>query len=444
MQTLTFKKSSEEKKLLKSKLPLGVHYSFRIPWEARQVYFSHARKSRIWDIDGNEHLDLFGKFGANILGHNLPEYNEALISALGQVSAANLGVIDRTAVELICDCLPCAEMVRFSLSGTEAVLNALRLARAYTGRNKFVRFEGHYHGNADNLMGGRGGPKENPVPEEFENDFYDTGGKACGIAQHQSYLVAWNDIEALQYLVETKGHEIAAILMEPININGGGRHPAPGYLKAVRALCDENGIVLIFDEVITGFRLGLGGAQEMLGVTPDLTTLGKAMSGGAVPVSAVVGRREIMSLIENRTVCHGGTFNGYQLGLAAVIATITYLRSNSQALYGKMIDHMRLCQDHLSAEGEAHGIPLSITGEPACTVFSYAQNGANEAPDPKTRFLRDNAIKLIGEALAEKGILVSNLNRLYGNVSLEDEDIDMFRERATQAFEKVATFTSRL
>ncbi|TNJ42370.1 aminotransferase class III-fold pyridoxal phosphate-dependent enzyme [Phaeobacter sp. B1627] len=438
-----FKKSSEEKKLLKSKLPLGTHYSFRIPWEARQVYFTHARKSRIWDVDGNEHLDLFGKFGANILGHNLPQYNEALIDALGQVSAANLGVIDRTAVELICDCVPCAEMVRFSLSGTEAVLNALRLARAYTGRNKFVRFEGHYHGNADNLMGGRAGPKANPAPEEFEGDFYGTGGKATDIAQHQSFLIPWNDIERLQHLVETKGHEIAAILMEPININGGGRHPAPGYLKAVRALCDRHGIVLIFDEVITGFRLGLGGAQDMLGVTPDLTTLGKAMSGGAVPVSAVAGRRKIMSLIESRKVSHGGTFNGYQLGLAAVIATLSYLRSNPQSLYGNMIDHMRLCQDHLRSEGQAYGIPLSITGEPACSVFSYAPTQADEAPDPKAQFFRANAVKLIGEAMAEKGVLLSNLNRLYGNVSLESEDVDLFRERTTQAFEKVAAFAAR-
>lgn len=444
MQALTYKKSLEEKKALKAKLPLGVHYSFRIPWEARQVYFTHARKSRIWDMDGNEHLDLFGKFGANILGHNLPEYKEALVDALGQVSAANLGVIDRTAVELICDNVPSAEMVRFSLSGTEAVLNALRLARAHTGRNRFVRFEGHYHGNADNLMGGRAGPRGNPVPEEFEGDFYDTGGKADGILQDQSFLIPWNDIEALQHLVESKGEQIAAILMEPININGGGRHPAPGYLEAVRALCDEHGIVLIFDEVITGFRLGLGGAQGMLGVTPDLTTLGKAMSGGAVPVSAVVGRREIMLHLESRKVSHGGTFNGYQLGLAAVIATIRYLRSNSQSLYGSMIDHMRLCQKHLSAEGEAHGIPLSIAGEPACTVFSYARSGSEDADDPKIKFFRANAVKLIGEALAEKGVLVSNLNRLYGNVSLEAEDIDLFRERATQAFDKVAAFASRL
>ncbi len=441
MVKLSISQSLAYNRSLKNVLPGGVHYSFRMPWESKQISLARGRGSRVWDLDGNEYLDFFAKFGANILGHNNEEYNQALIDTLQRVSSANLGNIDGEAAEAICSHVDSAEMVRFSLSGTEAVQNALRLARGYTGRNRFVRFQGHYHGNADNTLGGRVGNLNFPVPEEDPGDLYSTEGKAAGVLQDQSFLIPWNDADLLESLLKRHHQEIAALLMEPICINGGGLMPAPGYLERVRALCDEYGVVLIFDEVITGFRIGLGGAQRLLGIVPDLTTLGKAMAGGALPVSAIAGRREIMKLYENRKVVHGGTFNGYLLGLAAVKATLDLLARDHGSAYDRMAARMSRVHAILLAEAEKNGITLRMRGVPGAGVFNPAPSLAG---GPRAEMIAQYLGKMIGEALTEHGILVSNANRLYGNVSVDDADVEVFEARAGDAFRQVGEFVAKM
>jgi len=426
---------------LKNVLPGGVHYSFRMPWESKQISLVRGRGSRVWDLDGNEYLDFFAKFGANILGHNNPEYNQALIDTLQRVSSANLGDIDAEAAEAVCAHIDSADMVRFSLSGTEAVQNALRLARGYTGRNRFVRFQGHYHGNADNTLGGRVGDLDHPVPEEDPGDLYSTEGKAAGVLKDQSFLIPWNDADLLESLLERSHEEIAALLMEPICINGGGLMPAAGYLERVRALCDRYGVVLIFDEVITGFRVGLGGAQRLLGVLPDLTTLGKAMAGGALPVSAIAGRREIMKLYENRKVVHGGTFNGYLLGLAAVKATIDLLARDGGRAYERMGEGMGRIHSALLGEAEKNGLALRMSGVPGAGVFSPAPSSAD---GPRAGMIAQYLGKMIGEAMTEHGILVSNANRLYGNISVDESDVELFQARVGDAFRQVGEFVAKM
>lgn len=422
-------------------MPGGVHYSFRMPWENKQISFVRGAGTRVWDLDGNEYIDFFAKFGANILGHNNKEYNETLIHTLQRISSTNLGDIDQEVAEKICTHVDSAEMVRFSLSGTEAVQNALRLARGYTKRNRFIRFQGHYHGNADNMLGGRVGNVDNPAPEEFFGDFYGTDGKATGILQEQSFLLPWNDLDVLEHVLKYRHQEIAAVLMEPICINGGGLHPLPGYLEGVRRLCDNYGIVLIFDEVITGFRVGLGGAQNALGVKPDLTTLGKAIAGGALPVSVISGRKDIMKLYEDRKVVHGGTFNGYQLGLAAIKATIDILARDEGVVYDHMNHQMNTIHSIFLDEATRNGIDLEMKGVPSCGVFNAAVVESNSIRSP---MVNQYLIKLIGEALTEHGVLVSNSNRFYGNISVNDSDIELFEHRVRRAFKQVGEFLDRV
>jgi len=425
---------------LKKVVPGGTHYSFRMPWESKQIHFVRGSGARAWDMDGNEYLDFFAKFGANILGHNNPRYNASLAAVLNGAAAVNLGTTESEAAEMICEHVPSAEMVRFSLSGTEAVQNALRLARAYTGKNRFIRFFTHYHGNADNLLGGRVGDLTNPVPEEFAGDFDDTDGKARGAAQ-ESFLLPWNDARVLDSVLTTYAAEVAAVLMEPICINGGGVHPNPGYLQEVRQLCDKHGVVLIFDEVITGFRVGLGGAQRMFGVTPDLTTLGKAMAGGALPVSAIAGKRDIMKLYEARKVVHGGTFNGFPLGMAAVKATLEILAEDGGRCYELMAARMREIHSSFLAAAARHGMEFEMKGVDSAGVY-HAAAAADDAPN--RRMIAQYAVKLTSEAMAENGILVSNLNRFYGSVAVSAGDVALFKERIERVFEVLGPFVEKM
>ncbi|UOK62276.1 aminotransferase class III-fold pyridoxal phosphate-dependent enzyme [Paenibacillus sp. OVF10] len=285
---------------VKQWLPGGVHYNFHLPWEETPLHFKHASRSRVTDMNGNEYLDLYARFGALIVGHGNEEYNECLKDTIDRVLSVSHCDLDAEALELIHQYVPSAEMIRFGLSGTEIVQNALRLARAWTGKNRFVRFEGHYHGNADNIMGGKTARTGMPVPSDYPGDMKGTKGRARDAMESQSYLLPWNDAARLEELFRQHGDDIAAVIMEPVCVNGGGVMPAPGYLQKVRQLCDQYQVVLIFDEIITGFRMGLGGAQQLFGVTPDLTTLGKAIAGGGVPVSALVGRADIMKLLVDK------------------------------------------------------------------------------------------------------------------------------------------------
>ena len=249
-------------------LPGGTHYNFGDPERPLVVPFNRGRNSRVWNLDGNEHLDLFCKFGALFVGHHNEAYNEALIRYMQKVTSVDTCDLEVEVCELMVKHIPCAEMIRFCLSGTEAVQNALRLARGFTGKQRFIRFHGHYHGNADNIMGGRKRQGLSfPVPETFKGDLLDTLGRADGALEDQSFMLPWNDIQVLEATIERYHNEIAAVLMEPICVNGGGIFPREGYLERAKEICEKYNIVLIFDEIITGVRLGLSGAQGILGVT---------------------------------------------------------------------------------------------------------------------------------------------------------------------------------
>jgi glutamate-1-semialdehyde 2,1-aminomutase len=278
-------------------------------------FVTKASGCRIWDADGREYIDFVGTWGPAILGHA----PRVVIDAVSETAknGTSFGIPNPLEVEMaetICRMVPSVEKVRMTNSGTEAVMSAIRLARGFTGRDRIVKFEGCYHGHVDSLLvkAGSGAltlghPDSAGVPEALAA---------------LTTTVPFNDLEALKAVFKEKGSEIACVILEPVPANAGLYLPEPGYLKAIQKLCSDYGALLIFDEVMTGFRLAPGGAQEVFGITPDLTTLGKVIGGG-LPVGAFGGRAEIMDhLAPMGPVYQAGTLSGNPLALAAGLAQL--------------------------------------------------------------------------------------------------------------------------
>lgn len=415
---------------LKRILPGGVHYNFNMPWEEVPIHFTDGRDSRLFDMDGNEYLDLYARFGAMILGHGNAEYLAALQEAMRVLCVSHCD-FDAEPLELMHAHIPSAEMVRFGLSGTEILQAALRLARAYTKRNRFLRFENHYHGNADNILGGRVDDPREPVPVDFRGDYKGTAGRADNVMADQSYMLPWNDADRLERFFRERGDSLACVLTEPVCVNGGSIEPAPGYLERLRALCTEYGVVLIFDEMITGMRMGVGGAQKRLGVTPDLTTFGKAIGGGGVPVSALAGKRDIMALLEGKKVVHAGTYNGYPLGSAAVKATFDILSRDDEAVLHRMHRRTTELEAILVAEADAAGLPLIVQGPPGVSSFHCCERPLEHPGQYDFELMSKDII--VATAMQRHGVLISTISRIYPNAQLSEEDLEFFRPRARKA-----------
>lgn len=416
---------------VKRVLPGGVHYNFNMPWEEVPLHFIGGSGSRLIDMDGNEYLDLYARFGAMILGHRNREYLQALNEAMERVLCVSHCDFDADALEIMHASIPSAEMIRFGLSGTEILQVALRLARAFTGRNRFLRFENHYHGNADNIMGGRVVDPHHPVPVDFRGDFKGTAGRATGIMADQSFLLPWNDAERLRFFFDEYGDSLACVLTEPVCVNGGSIEPAPGFLELLRTLCTKHGVVLIFDEMITGMRLGVGGAQARYGVTPDLATFGKAIAGGGVPVSAVVGRRDIMGLLENKRVIHAGTYNGYPLGAAAVRATFQILSRDGGAVVHEMHRRAEVLHGILTDSAAEVGLPLIVQGPPGLASYHCVEQPLHCPSEYDFEVMSKDII--VATALQRHGVLVSSISRLYPNIQLADADLEYFEDRVPSA-----------
>lgn len=287
------------------------------------VFIDHASGPYLYDVDGNRYLDYVQSWGPMVLGHAHP----AVLEAVTQASARGFSFGAPTQAEsqlaqLVIESVPSVEMVRFVNSGTEATMSALRLARAYTGRDKFIKFSGCYHGHADMLLVQAGSgvatmglPDSPGVPKA---------------ATSNTLIAAYNDSAAVEELFRTYPKEIAAIIVEPAAANMGLVLPVPGFLEQLRSVTQKYGALLIFDEVMTGFRVALGGMQERVGIRPDLTCLGKIIGGG-LPVGAYGGRREIMQLVAPLgSMYQAGTLSGNPLAMAAGIATLTELRKPGQ------------------------------------------------------------------------------------------------------------------
>lgn len=356
-------------------IPGGLMSNFRKEGGYIPTYMSHGEGAHLFDIDGNEYIDYSLSYAPAILGHNNAHLMNAVAQQAMKFMSCEVNTLELRAAEKIIKHVPCAEMVRFACSGTEAVYNAVRVARAYTGKNMVVRFNGHYDGGLDDQIGGIAPDSDNPVAAvgEREDDFFSQATNTSGRARHaleDTYIIEWNDLDTVQRLLEQHGQDIAAVLMEPIMVNVSGCLPLPGYLEGVRELCTQHNVILIFDEVITGFRIGLGGAQAYLGVTPDMATYAKALGGGA-PVSAFCGRRELMQTIASTDVIAGGTYNGNPLSMAAVIATIEELEKDDGAVYRHIEKLGTQLGEGLNNLFAKHQVALFVQGLPAVWTLAY-------------------------------------------------------------------------
>lgn len=340
------------------RIPGGVQSNVRL--DGPPTFLKRASGAWLYDVDGNDYVDYLLGQGPNFLGH-APEFVLAAVDAASREGLIYGGQheLEVRASEAICEALGWAEMVRFGVTGTEIVQAALRLARAATGRTKVIRFEGHYHGWLDNVLiserNGAWGTASAGQVESHLDDFV---------------VLPWNDADRLAEVLNQHGDEIAAVIMEPVMINAGVIEPLPGYLERVRRSCSKHGVVLIFDEVISGFRVGLRGAAGRFSVTPDLATYGKALAGG-YPVSALAGRADLMSRFGTGAVNHSGTFNGYVPAMAAIVSTLSHLRDSPP--YVAISRHGAELMAGLREVGATHGVPLRVEGLPMAFHVSFGE-----------------------------------------------------------------------
>lgn len=401
-------------------LPLGVSSNFRYWGEKNTRYLARGKGAHIWDVDNNRYIDYRMGYGPVILGHADDRVDTAVATAIrnGITFAMSIPEEQEVAAKIVA-MNPGVEMVRFANSGTEAVMHALRLARAYTRREKFIMFEGQYHGLYDGVMfsttiglndwsSNRYSPVVFPissgVPERF---------------REQVIILPFNDGELLESVVEQTWHEVAAILVEPVLGNCGGIMPKEGWLQTIRRLCDENDIVMIMDEVKTGFRLAKGGAQEYFGVQADLVTYAKSLGNG-FPVAAFGGKRDLMEEI-GQGVSHGGTFCGNRLSMAAANATLDILM-NSDALE-RVADNGRKLQDAISEVFDRYNLTYVFEGHPAMFNFWFAEEPPYEYRDWKAS---DHSFyDAVAAGLIQRGVMPEPESREPWFIceALTDEDI---------------------
>jgi len=337
--------------------------------EHRDLFIAKGSGAYVEDIDGNVYIDYMLAFGPLILGHSPHILSHAVNAAL------ETGIMFGAACESelllaeeVVRTIPCADKVRFTSSGTEAVQAALRLARAATGRSKILKFEGHFHGWADNIyvsvkpqhhMGLSNAPwKVKMTPGQPESILEDI------------IIATWNDHQSVDTLMARYGTDVAAIILEPCPTNNGCIEAAPGFLQAMQSLARKYGSLLIFDEVVSGFRLSLGGAQELYGVLPDLCTFGKAFAGG-LPIAGFGGKADIMSLLDGNAVSHLGTYNSGALCSAGALAVLRTLRSDNGALLKQIRVHGERLRDGFNALFLEIKAPLSAAG-PGSVVSIFA------------------------------------------------------------------------
>lgn len=315
-------------------------------------FLDRAQGAYLYDIDGNRYLDYFGSWGPMILGHAAPQIIEAVReAALKSTSFGASTAAEAELAQLIVDAVPSIEKLRFVSSGTEAVMSAIRVARAFTGRKRIVKFEGCYHGHSDALLVKAGsGVATLGIPG--------SAGIPTETTQFTTAL-PYNNLQEVETLFRRHPGEVACIILEPVVGNAGTILPEPGFLEGLRDLTEREGALLIFDEVMTGFRLSLGGAQQIYNITPDLTTLGKIIGGG-LPVGAFGGRAEIMDqLAPLGPVYQAGTLSGNPLAMAAGVAQLTVLHQGGQPFYDSLASITARIAEGVVTEAEAAGVALT-------------------------------------------------------------------------------------
>ncbi|WP_408612991.1 glutamate-1-semialdehyde 2,1-aminomutase [Limibacter armeniacum] len=393
------------------------------------LFIKKAKGAYVYDEDGNSYVELINSWGPMILGHAHPEIEAAVRDAIG--NSLSFGAPTSREIEiaeLIVSMVPSIEKVRMVNSGTEATMSAIRVARGYTGRNKFIKIEGCYHGHGDSFLIAAGsGAVTMGAP--------DSPGVTPGTAQ-DTLLAPYNDLEAIEKLLDANPNEVAAIIVEPVAGNMGCVLPKEGYLQGLRDLCDKHGVVLIFDEVMTGFRLSKGGAQEYFGVTPDMSTLGKIIGGG-MPVGAYGGKKEIMEYVSPEgPVYQAGTLSGNPISMAAGLTMLNILNTQPE-VYQKLEETGKRIRKGFEEGLEKLGLNYTINSVGSMITLFFTDSEVNNFEDAKKS---DTA--LFGKyfhGMLEKGIYLgpSQFESLFLSTALSDEDIDKIIEANYEVLKKI-------
>lgn len=397
---LQWQRSQELFQRAKQSLAGGVSSNVRLLTKPFPLFFERAEGAMIYDVDGNGYIDYVLGQGPMILGHSHPAVLAGVNAAMqkGQLFAGQHG-LEITVAEKLVELIPGAELCRFGLSGSEMVQAAMRLARAITGRTKILRFEGHYHGWFDNVLISVAPPVDKAGPREHPNVLPGTPGQTAS-ALADFFVLPWNDLALVEQLFAEHGHEIAAVMTEAMMCNTGAIPPEPGFLAGLRRLCDDYGTLLYIDETITGFRLGLQGAQGRFGVTGDLSSFAKAMAGGFAN-AALVGKRAYMQRFAEG-VNHSGTFNSNVISMAASAAAIAELEKDGGAIYQQLEQNGTQLMAGLRQVGQRLGLPLHVQGVPTAFHVSFTEL-------PAIRDYRDYALHCDKERYSR--FCVAMLNR---------------------------------
>ncbi len=393
------------------------------------VFMARGQGAYLYDVDGNAYLELINSWGPMLFGHAHPAIAEAVVSAIqdspsfGAPTAREVRMAE-TLVQMV----PSLEKVRMVNSGTEATMAAIRVARGYTGRDKIIKFEGCYHGHGDSFLIAAGsGAITLGVP--------DSPGVTKGVA-NDTLTAPYNDLEAVDRLVDANRGQIAALILEPVVGNMGLVPPAPGFLQGLRDRCTAEGVVLIFDEVMTGFRLAKGGAQELYGITPDMTTLGKIIGGG-LPVGAYGGKAEIMDCVAPAgPVYQAGTLSGNPVAMAAGLAML-HLIKTTDGLYEQLEAKGAALETTLRASLDNVGLPMTINRVGSMITLFFTTNQVRNFTDAKTSNL--TAFATYFQQMLHQGIYLapSQYEALFLSMALGDEHIAKIGAASQIAMEAV-------
>jgi glutamate-1-semialdehyde 2,1-aminomutase len=427
---MDFSKSTAAYTEAKPLMPGGVNSPVRSfpAVDLNPIYMDHGMGSKVYDLDGNEYIDYVLSWGPLILGHADEKVVEFVkLTAEKGLSFGAPHVLETKLAELVIERVPSIEMVRMVNSGTEATMSAIRLARGYTGRDKILKFEGSYHGSADSLLikAGSGvatlGLPDSPgVPAQLAKD---------------TLTVPYNDAASVAEVFKQFGNEIACVIVEPVAGNMGVVPPIPGFLESLRTITNEYGSLLIFDEVMTGFRVAYHCAQGYFGVTPDLTTLGKVIGGG-LPVGAYGGKREIMKQVAPEgPVYQAGTLSGNPLAMAAGYMTLSQLKPEDYGTFREKAD--RLAEGYRSAAAQ-YGIPLSVNQAGAMMGFFFTDQKVINYKRSKASNL--DHFKKYFAAMIEQGISLppSQFEGVFLSTKHSMDDIEKTIRAAEYAFRKIA------
>ena len=430
-----WQRSYELFKLAEQTLAGGVSSNVRLLGKPHPLFFDRAEGAMLYDVDGNRYIDYVLAQGPMILGHSHPAVLDTVNAAMrkGQLYAGQ-HEWEITLAQKMVEIVPSAELCRFGLSGSEMVQAAMRLARAVTGRNLILRFEGHYHGWFDNVLVSVAPSLDKAGPREHPNVLPGTAGQTASSLQ-DFVVLPFNDLALVEELFARQGESIACIMLEPMMCNTGAIAPEPGFLQGLRRICDQYGTILYFDETITGFRLSLAGAQGYFGVTPDLSSFAKAMAGGFAN-AALVGKRELMIRFA-QDVNHSGTFNSNVISMAASVAAIAELERDNGAVYRHINKLGTQLMSGLSDLGRRLNVPLHGQGLPCAFHVSFTE-------EPPLREYRDYVAKADKEryndftlAMLTQGIRLIGRGIWYVSAAHTEDHIAQTLEAAEKSLTKV-------